>query len=189
MSQTEEEEIGLTCDICRTKYSKHDLVSACDCIRKTMKYAEQTVASPESPHYFSLCLTNLANLIRQYKRLQRSGAADNITTFDDDANIIQQYKSLQRENSKKKEEEEEEEEEEEAYASITESQKRVWLEDEAYTSIFDIHGIAAEIEDARKKKEKAYAAIGSDWTESHYKIAQESAKKFETHTANQDKKK
>ena len=77
-------------------------------------------------------------------------------------------------------------EEEEAYASITESQKRVWLEDEAYTSIFDLHGIAAEIEDARKKKEKAYAAIGSDWTESHYKIAQESAKKFETHTKDQE---
>ena len=100
-------------------------------------------------------------------------------------------------------------EEEEAYASITESQKRVWLEDEAYTSIFDLHGIAAEIEksnhpqkdtvngadrkpkDARKKKEEeAYASITEsekrDWEERHYKIAQESAKKFETHTKDQE---
>ena len=89
-------EIDLVCDICRLRYLKHDLVSACDCIRKTMKYAEKTVASPESPHYFNLCLTNLSNLIQQYKSLQRSGAADIITTFDDDANIIQQYKSLQK---------------------------------------------------------------------------------------------
>ena len=69
---------------------------------------------------------------------------------------------------------------------------------ETYTSIFDIHGIAAEIEDAKKKEEEASdTSIGGStitkpilpkyyWQDRHYKIAQESAKKFESHTKDQE---